>query len=136
MIMVSGIQLTVATGSDVDLTLSQKLVCRLDLPLNGIPGITLNAWTRTDSLWTSEVRKRGKLCSREQLYALKTWDKPPTIETYRVHPFMKQANGDSSTDNEPEPKGLDAIQRGPGQGTAEATSRRFGQISADPRSAL
>lgn len=34
---------------------------------------------------------------REGRYALRTWDKPPTIETYLVHPFMKQFEEGSSS---------------------------------------
>ena len=35
---------------------------------------------------------------RERAYALRTWDKPPTIETYLVHPFMQQSEDGSVTE--------------------------------------
>lgn len=67
---------------------------------------------------------------------MKTWDKAPTMETYRVHPFMKQVDSTSPVDEEAtEPKTVsEAPQRFARESNGETGSRRFGQIS-DPRQA-
>lgn len=68
---------------------------------------------------------------RDRIYALKTWDKPPTIETYRIHPFMKQV--DAPPEAVQEAEGRPATPQPTQKLAAESTSRRFGQLS-DPRS--
>ena len=71
---------------------------------------------------------------RDRAYALKTWDKPPTIETYRVHPFMKQVDGSSEAGEQPQTAAAaETSQTRQSDAGREGGSRRFGQISLDTR---
>ena len=62
---------------------------------------------------------RSLVPRRERAYALRTWDKPPTIETYLVHPFMEQSKDGSVTE-----LGIAEVEE-------PATTRRPGQSNSN-----
>jgi len=63
---------------------------------------------------------------------MRTWDKPPTIETYAVHPFMEQVDAAAGEGGGEAEKGGEAADP-PGRPLTESSSRRFGQLSGDGR---
>ena len=72
---------------------------------------------------------------RERAYALRTWDKAPTIETYLVHPFMQQSEDGRVTEHGIAEVEEPSATRRPGQSNPGGSNRCPLLINHTPGSA-